>query len=269
MGPWKSCEFSHWPVNPFEFAVLFEPVARQPVQFPMNFKNLRARARQLWKQEIRPLLIMVLVLFSIRSSLADWNDVPTGSMRPTILEGDRVFVNKLAYDLKIPFTTWHVAEWSDPHCGDIVVFFSPHDGKRLVKRVIGLPGDTIELRNNALVINGQPVEYQPIAEERLRDVPTPERAGRVFASEQLPGQTHAVAGTPTVPAMRSFAPVRVPDGNYFMMGDNRDDSFDSRYWGAVDRKQIVGRATAVVMSLDRDNHWLPRWQRFFTSLQRD
>src|SRR5437667_11789572 len=110
------------------------------------------------------MLIMALVLFAARSSFADWNKVPTGSMKPTILEGDRIFINKLAYDLKVPFTTWHIAEWSNPQRGDIVVFFSPHDGQRLVKRVIGLPGDTIELRNNALVINGDPVTYQPIAE---------------------------------------------------------------------------------------------------------
>jgi len=235
----------------------------------MNAETFRSRARQWWRKEIRPLIILALILFSLRSSLADWNDVPTGSMRPTILEGDRVFVNKLAYDLKVPFTTWHVAEWSDPHRGDIVVFFSPHDGKRLVKRVIGLQGDTIELRNNTLVINGSAVAYQPIAEELIRDLAPADRAGRVFASEQLPGQTHAVTGNPAAPAMRSFAPQRVPEGQYFMMGDNRDDSFDSRYWGTVDRKQIVGRATAVVMSLDKKNYWHPRWQRFFTSLQRD
>lgn len=232
-------------------------------------KNFRARAWQCWRQEIRPLLIFSLILFSIRSSLADWNDVPTGSMKPTIIEGDRVFVNKLAYDLKVPFTTWHIAEWSNPQRGDIVVFFSPHDGKRLVKRVVGLPGDTIELRNNALVLNGQPVKYQPIAEELLRDIAPADREGRVFAAEQLPGQTHSVAGKPSVPALRSFAPVRVPEGNYFMMGDNRDDSFDSRYWGTVERKQIVGRATAVVLSLDRNNYWLPRSHRSFTPLDRE
>jgi signal peptidase I len=233
----------------------------------MNTKTFWMRARKWWRQEIRPLLILALILFSIRSSLADWNDVPSGSMRPTILEGDRVFVNKLAYDLKVPFTTRHITEWSNPQRGDIVVFFSPHDEKRLIKRVIGLPGDTIELRNNVLVINGQPIEYKPIAEQLLRDLAPADRAGRVFATEQLPGQTHAVAGNPALPALRNFAPLRVPDGQYFMMGDNRDDSFDSRYWGPVDRKRIVGRATAVVMSLDRNNHWLPRWGRFFTSLE--
>jgi signal peptidase I len=248
---------------------LFEPNASKPVQLLMNAKNFRARALHWWKQEIRPLLIMVLVLFSIRSSLADWNDVPTGSMRPTILEGDRVWVNKLAYDLKVPFTTWRIAEWSNPQRGDIVVFFSPHDGLRLVKRVIGLPGDIVELRNNTLILNGNVVEYQPIAEELLRDIPAAERIGRVFASEQLPGQTHAVSGDPRRPSPRSFAPVQVPEGEYFMMGDNRDDSFDSRFWGTVKREQIVGRATAVVISLDKQHSWKPRWQRFFTSLQQD
>src|SRR5277367_1455883 len=111
------------------------------------------------KKEAKPLLIMVLVMLAFRSAIADWNDVPTGSMKPTIVEGDRIFVNKLAYDLKVPFTTWHVAEWAGPERGDIVVFNSPVDGTRLVKRVVGLPGDTIEGRNDHLWINGRPVNY--------------------------------------------------------------------------------------------------------------
>ena len=104
----------------------------------MKTATLVPRLRQYWRQEIRPLLILVVVLCSIRSSLADWNDVPSGSMNPTIIEGDRIYVNKLAYDLKVPFTTWHLATWSNPQRGDIVVFYSPHDGIRLVKRVVGL-----------------------------------------------------------------------------------------------------------------------------------
>ena len=233
----------------------------------MNAKTFRSRAGHWWRKEIRPLLILAVILFSLRSSLADWNDVPTGSMKPTILEGDRVFVNKLAYDLKVPFTTLHLAEWSNPQRGDIVVFFSPHDGQRLVKRVIGLPGDTIELQNNVIILNGQPVEYEPLAKEFLPHLAPADREGRVFATEQLPGQAHAVAGNPAVPARRSFAPYRVPEGHYFMMGDNRDDSFDSRYYGPVNRKEIIGRATAVVLSFDKQHYWLPRWQRFFTSLR--
>jgi signal peptidase I len=166
----------------------------------------------------------------------------------------------------VPFTTRHLAEWSNPRRGDIVVFFSPRDGQRLVKRVVGLPGDMIELRNDTLVLNGQPVEYQPIAEERLRDLAVADRASQVYAVEQLADQPHAVAAIPAAPALRSFGPVRVPEGHYFMMGDNRDNSFDSRYFGVVERKRIVGQATAVALSFDRENYWFPRWQRFFTPL---
>src|SRR5438552_12818180 len=112
--------------------------------------------------EIRVFLAMLLVVSSLRSALADWNDVPTGSMKPTIEEGDRVVVNKLAYDLKIPFTTIEVAKWSDPKRGDIVVLFSPVDGTRLVKRVIAIPGDRIEMRENQLLVNGQAASWKSI-----------------------------------------------------------------------------------------------------------
>ncbi len=232
----------------------------------MDAKTLRTRAHKLWREEIRPLAIMALILFTARSSFADWNKVPTGSMKPTILEGDYVFVNKLAYDLKFPFTTWHLAEWSAPHRGDIVVFYSPKDGDRLVKRTVGLPGDTVELRHNELIINGKKVAYQPIADDLLRDVSPADRTYSVYASEQLPGRTHLVAGIPIVAAKRNFGPIQVPDGCYFMMGDNRDDSYDSRYFGVVKRDRIVGRATAVVASLDASHHYRPRWDRFFSSL---
>ena len=233
----------------------------------MNKKALSARARLWWRKEIRPLLILALVMFSIRSSLADWNDVPTGSMKPTIIEGDRVFVNKLAYDLKVPFTTWHIAEWGNPQRGDIAVFYSPHDGQRLVKRVIGLPGDTVELRKEKLFLNGEPVDYAPLDEAVSAQVVEAERNASLFATEQLPSRPHAVMATPALPAPRNFGPVTVPEGEYFMMGDNRDNSFDSRFWGSVSRKQILGRATAVVISLDRANWWKPRWDRSFTSLR--
>ena len=232
----------------------------------MNWTKYRALASRWWKREIRPLLILALIMFSIRSSLADWNDVPTGSMKPTILEGDRVFVNKLAYDLKVPFTTWHIAEWSDPQRGDIVVFFSPKDGTRLVKRVIGLPGDTVELRNEQLVINGQPVDYTTLDPKIPGQLSEPERARSLFATEKLPVHPHAVMSIDGVPAMRTFGPVHVAEGHYFMMGDNRDNSFDSRYFGTVDRSQIVGRTSSVVLSLDKSNYWLPRWGRTFSSL---
>jgi signal peptidase I len=232
----------------------------------VNTATLASRARYWWRKEIRWWLVLGLATFALRSSLADWSDVPTGSMKPTILEGDRVFVNKLAYDLKVPFTTRHIAEWGSPQRGDIVVFFSPRDGQRLVKRVVGLPGDTIELCDNRLVINAQPVGYQPIEDELTRDLAPADRATQLLAVEQLDRRPHAVAAIPTAPALRSFGPYRVPDGHYFMMGDNRDNSFDSRYFGPVARERIVGRATAVALSFDSANHWCPRWRRFFTAL---
>ena len=90
----------------------------------MNLSSLGSHARRYWRKDIRPMVVIALIVFSIRSSLADWNDVPTGSMKPTILEGDRVFVNKLAYDLKVPFTTRHLVQWGNPQRGQIVVFYS-------------------------------------------------------------------------------------------------------------------------------------------------
>ena len=232
----------------------------------MIVKKHRAIAGRWWRQEILPLLVLGLLMFAIRSSLADWNVVPTGSMEPTILVGDRVLVNKVAYDLKVPFTTWHLAQWGNPQRGDIVVFYSPKDGTRLVKRVIGLPGHTVELRNDQLIINGQPVDYatlNPLVPLRL---PAPERAQSTFATEQLPQAAHAVMAINNVPAMRSFGPVQVGHDHYFMMGDNRDNSFDSRYFGTVARDAIVGRTSCVVLSLDKENYWLPRWSRTFYAL---
>src|SRR4051794_26480408 len=177
----------------------------------MNVKTLTSQARQWWRKDIRPLLILAVVLFAVRSSLADWNDVPTGSMKPTIQEGDRIFVNKLAYDLKVPFTTWHMAEWRNPKRGDIVVFYSPHDGKRLVKRVVGLPGDVIELRNNSLILNGKPVEYERIDDHFLLDASLPDGMIQNFAREKLADHPHVVAGLPSVQALRDFGPRHVPE----------------------------------------------------------
>src|SRR4026208_1998709 len=99
---------------------------------------VNTKLNRFWKEWMRPLLVILIITSSFRSALADWNDVPTGSMKPTIQEGDRVVVNKLAYALKVPFTMVRLWKWDDPHRGDIVVLFSPEDGVRLVKRVVGL-----------------------------------------------------------------------------------------------------------------------------------
>jgi signal peptidase I len=212
--------------------------------------------------EIRIFALMILIVSSLRSALADWNDVPTGSMKPTIQEGDRVVVNKLAYDLKVPFTTIKIFGWDDPKRGDIVVLFSPVDGVRLVKRVVALPGDQVEMRENQLYINGQVAKQSPVATTELADY------GRAYVlAENLQGHTHKMMVTPEIPAVRSFGPVVVPKGNYFVLGDNRDNSNDSRFIGFIERRRIVGEAVAVAFSLDRTRWYKPRFDRFFEGLE--
>src|SRR5210317_713743 len=128
--------------------------------------DIKNYLKKQWKEWRVFIFLIIFVVIPFKSSLADWNWVPTGSMNPTILEGDLIFVNKVAYDLRFPLTMHRLAKWSDPQRGDIVVCFSPpkKDNKRtrLVKRVIALPGDTISMRNNTLFINGQPLDYTQI-----------------------------------------------------------------------------------------------------------
>src|SRR5439155_24601805 len=123
-----------------------------------NSNAVQRSAEYLWREWLRPALLIAAIVFPLKSAVADWNWVPTGSMKPTILEGDLVLVNKLAYDLKVPFTLFRLAEWSNPQHGDIVVFFSPKDGTPLVKRVLAGPGDTIEMRDEGLFHNVQNIE---------------------------------------------------------------------------------------------------------------
>ncbi len=213
--------------------------------------------------EARVFLLMLLVISSLRSALADWNDVPTGSMKPTIEEGDRVVVNKLAYDLKLPFTMIELMKWGDPKRGDIVVLFSPADGVRLVKRVVGLPGDKIELRDNLLLVNDKPASWKPMGTREDE-----EQGTSLIVEETLNAKSHEVLFTPQNPSPRStFGPVVVPAGHYFVMGDNRDNSNDSRYIDPIERRRIVGKATAVAFSLDRAHWFRPRFDRFFKSLR--
>jgi signal peptidase I len=214
---------------------------------------MKARMRGVWREWILPAVVVTAILAPLRSVVADWNDVPSGSMIPTILVGDRIFINKLAYDLKVPFTTWHVATWADPQRGDIIVFPSPADGTRLVKRVVAVPGDRIELRNDRLLINGEPASYQ-LTDNRSK--------ATLLLNETVSGKEHALMIDLQKPAMRSFGPVQVPAGEYFVMGDNRDNSFDSRYFGFVPRDSILGRATLVAMSFDREHYLKPRFERF-------
>ena len=228
-------------------------------------KRWQRAAKYLWREWIKPTAIFAVILFPLRSAVADWNWVPTGSMKPTILEGDLVFVNKLAYDLKVPFTLQRLAEWDNPVRGDIAVFFSPHDGMRLVKRVVAVPGDTIELRNNVLLLNGKALTYESVnAQAYANEIYEDARA--VLALEQGAGASHLVMALPSRDARRTFDSITVPPGKYFMMGDSRDNSFDSRFWGFVERKQIVGKANRVLVSFDKNHRYVPRLGRTLSSL---
>jgi signal peptidase I len=222
--------------------------------------------RRLWQGYGISLLTALLVAFSFKSAVAELNVVPTGSMKPTILEGDRLLINKLAYDLKVPFTRLRLARWADPKRGDIVVFPSPADGTRLVKRVVGLPGDHLAMVDNHLVINGKPLalaaDNPPDPEDRVALPDEP----RLFAKEHLGTRWHRIMLLPTRPFLRSFAPMTIPPGHYFVMGDNRDNSGDSRFFGLVPRRDILGRSTLVAVSLDPQHYWLPRIGRFFHPL---
>jgi signal peptidase I len=209
-------------------------------------------------------LLMVLTVFSFRSAIADWNDVPTGSMKPTILIGDRIFVNKLAYDLKVPFTSTRLVTWDDPDRGDIVICWSPADGARLVKRVVGVPGDVIEMKNGSLIINGKKLAYESANRSGFTRALGPETNRYRFFTEDLTGHRHTVAATPGKNAIRNFGPITVESGKYFMMGDNRDNSADSRYFGFVPRTDVVGRVEGIAFSLNYEDHYKPRWWRFFT-----
>ncbi|MBK9990174.1 MAG: signal peptidase I [Verrucomicrobia bacterium] len=228
--------------------------------------QLASASRYLFREWIKPLALVAAIVLPLKSAVADWNWVPSGSMRPTILEGELVFINKLAYDLKVPFTTHHLAEWDNPQRGEIAVFYSPKDGTRLVKRVIGLPGDRIALHANQLTINGQPVAWSA-ANETWRTYATAQEKSEAIATTEMLGTVpHPILSLPRQMALRDFDEITVPAGQYFMMGDNRDCSFDSRYFGFVPRQQIIGRANAVVLSFNTDRYLLPRLSRCFSRL---
>lgn len=233
---------------------------------PSNIPEKAGKIRSVWL-EWRALLIFLAVMVLFRSAIADWNQVPSGSMKPTILEGDRVVVNKLAYDLKVPFTTWHLTEWADPQRGEIVTFYSPDDDILLIKRVIGVPGDVVSMRNNQLYINEQPAQYTRLDDEIVEQLDTWQRRNHAFFFEAIEDSVHAVMLRPAQPNdANSFGPIEIPHDKYLMLGDNRDNSRDSRRIGLVDRDRVTGRAHTVAFSVDYDSYYLPRPDRFLRKL---
>jgi len=210
-----------------------------------------------WLRSNRGFIAFLLCFALFRTAVADWNPIPSGSMRPNLLEGDVVLVNRLAFDVKLPLSDVIVAPLAEPRRGDIVTFSSPRDGTRLIKRIIALPGDVVEMRNELLFVNGQSASYSEV------DFVTEPDNLTAMRTTELAGKTQRrIQWLEGVEAKDSFGPVRVPADHFLMLGDNRDNSADSRYFGFVPRHLLIGRAERILVSADILGNWLPRFDRF-------
>ena len=228
----------------------------------LNHSNLRSRlraySRAFWKENRQFFFLLFCIVF-FKSAIADLSSISGASMQPTLLDGDKVWVNKLAYDVKIPWTEISLAEIDDPMRGDIVIIDSKKAGKRLVKRIVGLPGDTIYIQNNTLVINGEAANYEILSRD----------SAAIIIQEELPNMAHQAQFSSRYGnrSGRSYGPTIVPDDQYFVLGDNRDNSADSRIYSFVPRGEIIGRSSSVVFSLDSHNNYLPRGERFLSGIE--
>lgn len=205
----------------------------------------------------RGLLLFLALMLCVRAAVADFNDVPSASMHPTIVEGDRVLVNRLAYDLKLPLAGTVLARLGEPARGDVVVFNSAAAGTRLIKRVVGLPGETVALRDNRLYVDGVAAAYEPLGGSA---------DGGVLANESLGGMRHGIRLAARPAPLAWFGPVTVPPDHYLVLGDYRDNSADSRSYGLVPRAELSGRAERVLFSLDYQRWLRPRPERFWQPL---
>ncbi|OFC71099.1 signal peptidase I [Alteromonas confluentis] len=207
--------------------------------------------KKIWQENKSFFIFLGLMLF-VRAGVADWYYIPSGSMEPTIEVGDRIFVNKLAYDVKVPFTDISLTETGSPARGDIIVFDSKAANNRLIKRVVGLPGDRIAMRNNVLYLNNQPLHYSGDDEDQ---------------QEQLGEVLHQIHIDKTGSPLSSFDTVTVPEHHVLVLGDNRNNSADSRVHGFIPMDEIIGKASHIAYSLDNDNAYMPRIARTFQALE--
>ena len=223
-------------------------------------ERLGSNLNLFWKENRQFFLLLTCIVF-FKSAIADLSSISGASMQPTLLDGDKVWVNKLAYDIKIPFTEISLGQLSDPSGGDVVIIDSKKADKRLVKRIVGVPGDTIYMQNNALVINGEAAHYEVLSRDD----------DSIIILEALPDKTHQarLSNRFISRTARSYGPAVVPEGQYFVLGDNRDNSADSRVYSFVPREEIIGRSNSVVFSLDSDNNYLPRGERFLAGLDQN
>ena len=211
-----------------------------------------------------PVLAVVLVL---RSFLVEPFQIPSASMVPTLQQGDFILVNKYTYGLRLPVLGTKVLEVNEPRRGDVMVFFPPHQRVYFIKRVIGLPGDVVSYRDKVLYVNGKRIEQTLLAElppfnpsERLVEETLGDATHQVRIDLLVLGGAANLDASLTPGSHPGDFTVTVKTGHYFMMGDNRDNSADSRYWGQVPEENIVGKAFAIWMHWD--SFWsLPSFQR--------
>lgn len=203
-----------------------------------------------------PVLLFVLV---IRSFVFEPFRIPSGSMMPTLVQGDFIFVEKYSYGLRLPVVEKKILETGEPERGDVVVFRLPEDPSiNYIKRVIGLPGDRIEYVDHRLTVNGQIVPLERDA------VPVAEAGATPSFTETLDDRVHEILIADPTNSMRDGV-YRVPEDHYFMMGDNRDNSRDSRFLGPIPESNLVGRAVRIWMHMD-GLEW-PDWGRIGTKIE--
>lgn len=215
------------------------------------------------------LAFLILLILLIRHSIIEPYKIPTGSMIPTMKIGDHLFVNKLAYGFRLPFFKDELKTWDNPKRGDIVIFDPPLDnGKIYVKRIVGVPGDTITVRDNKFYVNDNEI-IRSISEDRtvMKDVMDQNKYSDLnydLYVEEFFDQKNFVLYYKhrDYLYMKFNLEVVVPEGKYFMMGDNRDNSEDSRVWGFVPRNRIYGKVMFVWLSLNWDNAFTPAWIRY-------
>lgn len=202
-----------------------------------------------------PILLIVLIL---RAFIAEPFRIPSGSMKPTLLEGDFILVNKFTYGLRLPISGHKILQMGEPKRGDILVFRYPKDTSvDFIKRVIGLPGDKISYENKKIILNGKPLSQEYVGTQTDVDVSGQSRQVKRY-NEQIDALTHAIFLDSW--EGKTLKEIEVPKGMYFVMGDNRDNSEDSRVWGFVPEDLILGKAFFIWLSWDSHAKDL-RWQR--------
>ncbi len=237
---------------------------------PMS-KKRKDFLKRIWNEWIVTLAIAFALALFFRTVFYAPRHIPSGSMIPTIKIGEFIFVKMFAYDWHIPYTRWSLMKRGDPHRGDIIVFEYPDNPDLdFIKRVVAVPGDEIEVRDRRIIVNGVPYPTTEAADTSILNDLAPKYDPKRMAlfEEQIGDVTHYFARIFGKGEELANKPVvKVPENMYFTMGDNRDDSSDSRAWGFVPREKILGQASFIWFSFDIDNPpWL-RFSRFFTLLK--